>query len=240
MTLLDAIRSTRRPAAGTPDTDADASTVTPPLVTKRQVAILALIGAVLLAGTTALIFGPGRGLRTDIVSVSDDLDASRDGIYLQLGIARTQLGLTEQSLRIQQSGLEVAAAAEKDASSAAQATQEILVQTREALTLVREVTRALEPLDKLDVKLDSVVRDVEQGVRLAQTTLTVAQQTLQTGREALSVARDTLSILKRSEQIQVELLKTARATLEEVRQINRKFPGAPVFPTTGSPSPAAP
>ena len=50
--------------------------------------------------------------------------------------------------------------------------------------------------------------------------------------------RDTLATLKRSEQIQVQLLETARATLEQAREINRKIPGAPIFPTTSSPAPA--
>lgn len=203
-------------------------------MTRRQLGVLALIGAVLLSGVLSLVFGPARGIRTDIVNVSDDLDASRDGIFLQLDTARTQLGLTEQSLEIQEQGLVVAVEAEKDATSAAQATQEILEETRATLQLVRDVTEALGPLDRLDGKVDSVVRDVEQALQVARQTLRVAQQTLATGRQGLAVARDTLATLERSERIQLDLLETARATLQQTREINRKIPGAPIFPTTAS------
>ena len=224
------------------DRHAAAGASTPPVpvsvLTRRQLGLLLLIVAVLLGGTCALIFGPARGMRTDIVNVSDDLDASRDGIFNQLTIARTQLAATEKSLQIQEQGLQVAVVAERDARSAAQATQQILDQTREALRLVREVTQALGPLDQLDEKLASVVRNVEQGVRLARAALQVAEQTLSTGQQALAVAKDTLATLKRSEQIQIELLKAARATLQQTREINRKIPGAPIFPSAPSPAPA--
>lgn len=237
MTLLDAIRPSARTATDGAESDAS---VARPVMTRRQFGVLLLIGAVLLGGTCALIFGPARGMRTDIVNVSDDLDASRDGIFIQLDTARTQLGLTEQSLEIQEQGLQVAVEAEKDATSAAQATQEILDETRATLALVRDVAQSLGPLDELDEKIDSVVRNVEQAVRVARQTLAVAAQTLATGQQALAVARDTLATLKRSEQIQIQLLDTARATLEQTREINRKIPGAPIFPSTASPSPAAP
>lgn len=141
---------------------------------------------------------------------------------------------------IQESGLSVAVEAERDAQSAAQATQQILDQTREALALVREVTQALGPLDQLDEKVQSVVRNVEQGVRLARTALQVAEQTLATGRQALLVAKDTLRTLKRSEQIQIRLLEVAEATLQQAKEINRKIPGAPIFPTAPTPAPTAP
>ena len=231
MSLLDALR----PAPARPVADVDQVPVR--LFTGPQLGLLFLVLAVLLAGTLALVFGPGRGLRTDIVKVSDDLDASRDGIFSQLRTARTQLTLTEQSLKIQEQGLQVAVEGERDAQVAAQSSQEILDQTRQALALVREVTQALGPLDQLDVKLDSVVRNVEQGVRLARSALQVAEQTLATGQQALAVARDTLATLKRSEQVQVELLKVARATLQQTREINRKIPGAPIFPTSPTPAP---
>lgn len=201
-------------------------------MTGRQLGVLALALAVLLGGTLALVFGPARGLRTDIVEVSDDLDASRDGIYLQLEAARTQLGLTEQSLQVQEAGLQVAAEAERDATVAAGSTQALLVETRSTLALVREVTRSLGP--DVGGKVDLLVEDVAQAVALARQTLAVAQQTLATGRQALLVAKDTLATLKRSEQIQLELLETAR-------EINRKIPGAPVFPESpASPAPTAP
>ena len=208
------------------------------LLSRQQFGLLVLILAVLLGGTLSLIFGPARGMRTDIVHVADDLDASRDGIFNQLTTARTQLHLTEQSLTIQAQGLQVAVAGEKDADAAARSTQEILDQTRQALALVRQVIASLGPLDQLDVKLDSVVRNVEQGVRLARTALDVAQQTLTTGQQALVVARDTLATLKRSEQIQRQQLEVAKATLGQAREINRKIPTPPIFPTTASPAPA--
>ena len=239
MTLLDAIRPTGRPAsaADAPD-DSDAGSVARPVMTKRQFGVLMLIMAVLLGGTLALIFGPARGMRTDIVNVSDDLDASRDGIFLQLNTARTQLGLTAQSLQIQETGLEVAVEAEKDTTVAATSTRELLEETRATLQLVREVTRSLGP--DVGQKVDMLVQDVEQALAVARQTLAVAQRTLAVGQETLAVARDTLATLKRSEQLQIDLLETAKATLEQARQINRKIPGAPIFPeATASPAPAA-
>ncbi|HUR50871.1 MAG TPA: hypothetical protein VMZ11_01990 [Mycobacteriales bacterium] len=221
------------------DTSPERQPVPVRVLTKQQLGLLVLISAVLLAGTGALVFGPGRGIRIDIAHMTDDLDASRDGIFSQLDIARIQLKATERSLTIQEQGLQVAVAGEKDADTAARASQQILAQTRQALQLVREVTQALGPLDRLDDKVDSVVRNVAQGVRLARTALQVAEQTLATGQQALAVAKDTLATLKRSEQLQIELLKTARATLEQTREINRKIPGVPIFPTTSSPKPAA-
>ena len=238
MTLLDAVRPAGSAVRGRQDEVAGAegaAEVPVRIMTRKQLGILLLISAVLLGGTLALIFGPARGMRTDIVNVSDDLDASRDGIFLQLNTARAQLGLTEQSLQIQETGLEVAVEAEKDTTVAAQSTRELLEETRATLKLVREVTQALGP--DVGRKVDMLVGDVEQAVRLARQTLAVAQQTLETGQRALAVARDTLATLKRSEQIQVELLKTAQATLEQTREINRKIPGAPVFPTTAAPAP---
>jgi len=239
VTLLDAVRSGAHPRSR-PGQDATGEVTPEPLVTRRHRGLAAVIAFVLLAGTLALIFGPARGMRTDIVNVSDDLDASRDGIFLQLDTARTQLGLTEQSLMVQEQGLVVAVEAEKDTTVAAQSTQEILTQTREALTLVREVTQALGPLDQLPEKIGTVVRSVEQALEVARATLAIAQQTLETGRQALAVAQDTLATLKRSEQIQAQLLQTARETLEQTRQINAKIPGAPIFPTASPTEPTAP
>lgn len=217
--------------------DDDQSPVRVRLMTRRQFSLLVVILAVLLGGTVALVFGPARGMRTDIVHVSDDLDASRNGIFNQLTTARTQLKATERSLEIQEQGLQVAVEAQKDAESAARSSQEILDQTRQALQLVREVIQALGPLDQLGEKVDSVVRNVEAGVRLARTALQVAEQTLATGQQALAVAKDTLATLKRSEKIQLQQLAVARATLEQAREINRKIPTPPIFPTSASPSP---
>jgi chromosome segregation ATPase len=239
VTLLDTLRPARTASrAAQPDTSDEQAAE--PLLAGRHRGLAGVIALLLLAGVLALVFGPARGMRTDIVNVSDDLDASRDGIFLQLDTARTQLGIAEQSLQIQEQGLAVAVEVERETEVAAQSSQEILDQTREALALVREVTRALGPLDQLDDKIESVVANVEQTVRIAQQTLQVAERTLATGQQALAVAQDTLATLKRSEQIQRELLDTAQATLEEVREINRKIPGAPIFPTAPEPSPAAP
>lgn len=232
MTLLDAVRPVGRHRADAEPRQAPAdAAVARPVMTRRQFGVLLVILAVLLGGTLALIFGPARGMRTDIVNVSDDLDASRDGIFLQLNTARAQLGATEQSLEIQQAGLEVAVEAERDTTVAATSTQELLEETRATLQLVREVTQSLGP--DVGQKLDDVVQDVEQALRVAQQTLVVAQQTLATGREALAVAKDTLATLKRSEQIQLQILRNAE-------EINRKIPGAPIFPSTSSPAPVAP
>lgn len=239
MSLLDAVRPSASPTRDVADGEGSAADVVLPVLTWRQLAVLLLIGAVLLAGILVLLFGPARGARNDIASLRTDLSASREGIYGTLGTAITQLDATRTSLEIQEQSLAVAVEAEKDAESGAQATQQILDQTRDALTLVREVTQALGPLDQLDDKIDSLVTDVEQATRLARSALAVAEQTLATGRQALVVARDTLATLKRSEQIQVQLLETARATLEQAREINRKIPGAPIFPTTASPAPVA-
>jgi hypothetical protein len=234
VTLLDVLRPSAAPRAAAPPSPLadDPSAAARPVMTKRQFGILMLILALLLGGTLALIFGPARGMRTDIVNVSDDLDASRDGIFLQLNTARTQLDLTEQSLEIQETGLEVAVEAEKDTTVAAQSTRELLEETRETLRLVREVTQSLGP--DVGKKVDMLVQDVAQAVAIAQQTLAVARRTLATGQQALAVARDTLATLKRSEQIQLELLRTTK-------EINRKIPGAPIFPESpATPAPATP
>ena len=231
MTLQELLR---RPAGRDPVATHSTGTggeATEPLLTSRHRGLAVAISLVLLAGILALIFGPARGMRNDIGHVSGDLNASRHGIFLQLDAARTQLGMAESSLKIQEQGLAVAVQTQKDTSSASQSTQDLLLQTREALQLVRDVTKALGPLDQLGKKVDSLATNVEQTVRLAQATLQVAQQTLNTGQQALAVAQDTLATLKRSEQLQVDLLETAKATLEQTRQINAKTPGVPVFPT---------
>lgn len=45
--------------------------------------------------------------------------------------------------------------------------------------------------------------------------------------------------LKRSEQIQIQQIAVARATLEQAREINRKIPGVPIFPAGPTPAPIA-
>jgi hypothetical protein len=231
MPVLDTLRPSRGDA-GAPDA------VPVSLGSRRHRALLLVIVTVLLAGVLALVFGPGRGLRTDIALVSDDLDASRDGIFLTLDTGRQtlegvrqQLQLTENSLVVQEQGLEVAVASQRIAETTAEDTEAILDQTTSTLQTVREVTAAMGPLGELDGKIEGVVMSVEAGIRLARSTLTIAEQTLATGQQALVVARDTLATLKRSEQIQLDLLDVARKTLQQAEEINRKIPGAPIFPT---------
>lgn len=214
-------------------------------MTRRQFSLLLVIGAVLLAGTCVLIFGPARGARNDISDVQHDLNASRRGIYTQLEVARgnladanRQLRLTEQSLVLQQQGLQIARSGEQAAQSAAQSTQQIEQQTAATLATVRQVIDALGPLQDLKGKIDTIVRGVEAGVMLARTTLDVAQQTLATGKAALAVAVSTLTTLKESKALQEQLLQVAKLTLEQTREINRKIPGAPVFGPSPLPSPA--
>jgi hypothetical protein len=193
-------------------------------VTRRQFQLLLLIGAVLLAGTCVLIFGPARGARNDIGQVRADLSASRSGIFGTLADANAQLEIAEQSLQTQQQGLALASATSTDV-------HEVRVQTDEALNIVRDVLKALGPISELKGQFDTVVKSVEVGVVLARAALSVAQQTLDTGVEALGVAKKTLHELQVSRALQQQLLDVARQTLEQTRQINAKFPGAPVFPT---------
>jgi hypothetical protein len=201
-------------------------------VTRRQFQLLLLIGAVLLAGTSVLVFGPGRGARNDIAHTRADLNASRRGIFSTLDVGRktladanVQLKVAEQSLEMQKEGLAIAATTSSD-------THDVRLRTDEALATVREVLKALGPISELKGQVDTVVRAVEAGVVLARTALSVAQQTLSTGVEALAVARSTLHELQVSRALQEQLLAVARETLEQARQINAKFPGAPIFPTT--------
>ena len=219
MTVLESARAALRPSQEAPTRPVAL------VVTRTQAAVLLTVLAVLLAGTLALLFGPARGMRDDIGETQTDLASSEKAIYGTLGtgretlaVVRTQLDAAERSLVVQQSGLEVAQAAEQDTTA-------IRAQTEAALETVREVSRALEPDD-----VDTLVRDAEGGVRLAQAALQVAEQTLAGGREALAVARETLATLRESEQVQRELLEVARETLQQTREINRKIPGAPVFP----------
>ena len=202
--------------------------------------ILGLVVAILvLSATCALVFGPARGARNDIGEVRDDLDVSRQGIFETVEIGRTnlakvtrQLRITRTSLEVQQQGLRIAGESQDIARTGVRTTERIEQQTSEALTTLRRVIRALGPLQELRGDVETVVTAVEAGVSLARTTLDVARQTLTDGRRALAIAADTLSTLERSEQVQTDLLQVARETLEEVREINRKIPGLPVFPTT--------
>ncbi|MCU1592893.1 MAG: hypothetical protein JWO12_285 [Frankiales bacterium] len=202
-----------------------------PVLTRRQFGLLLLIGAVLLAGTCVLVFGPARGARNDIGHVRDDLNVSRRGIFGTLDTGRktlaeatAQLRLTEQSLEIQQQGLSVAAAAKQDTGA-------IRAQTQQALDTVREVLAALGPISDLKGQIETVVKGVQAGVSLARSALAVAQQTLATGQRALAVAVSSLQQLRASLAVQRQLLVVAQQTLKQVQEINRKFPGAPIFPT---------
>lgn len=232
MTLLDTVREHRGGRT-------DRSVAVPvSLLSRAQRVVLVAGTIVLIVAVGALVFGPGRGLRTDIASVSNDLDASRDGIFstLETGRAtltevRSQLEITEQSLTIQEQGLQIAVGSQRIAETTAQDTEAILAQTTATLQTVHEVVAALGPLEQLDESLDTLVSSVEAGVQLGRTTLQIAEQTLATGQQALAVARETLTTLQRSEDLQRQLLEVAQRTLEQTEQINAKTPGAPVFPT---------
>lgn len=222
MTVLDTLRGAARSSA--PEQEQAVPAVRPVVSRGHRVLLLSVAG-LLLAGTLALLFGPARGMRDDIGETQSDLASSEKAIYGTLGtgreslaVVRTQLAAAEQSLVLQREGLAVAQAAEQDTTA-------IREQTEAALQTVREVTAALGGADEL-------AEDVAQAVRLAQAAVRVAEQTLATGREALAVARETLTTLKQSEQVQEQLLQVARETLEQTREINRKVPGAPVFPET--------
>jgi hypothetical protein len=207
-----------------------------PVVTRAQLGIVLLIGAVLLAGTCVLVFGPARGARNDIGQVRTDLTVSRRGIFSALADATVQLHLAEQSLQIQQQGLGIAKDSQHVAHLAADDTEAIRVQTEQALTTVRDVLAAVGPISELKGSLGTVVKQVEAGVSLARTALAVAQQTLATGQAALAVAVSTLDALHASLDVQRQLLDVARQTLEQAKEINRKIPGLPVFPSaTGAP-----
>lgn len=200
-------------------------------MTRPQFRLMLVIGAVLLAATSALVFGPARGARNDIAQTRADLHVSRHGIFSTLDVGRatladatTQLRLAEQALQLQKQGLAIAASTSAD-------THDVRQRTDEALQTVRQVLQALGPLTELKGRLDGAIRAVEAGVALARTALTVAEQTLDTGRQTLGLTRLMLHELEVSRSIQQELLTVARLTLEQARQINAKIPGAPIFPT---------
>jgi hypothetical protein len=200
-------------------------------MTPRHVQLLLVIGALLLAGTGALVFGPARDAKNDISRTQQDLNVSRRGIFSTLDVGRRtladatqQLRIAEESLQLQEQGLEIASATRND-------TRAVREQTESALRTVRQVLAALGPVSELRHDLESTVRAVEAGVVLARTALTVARQTLDTGLQALTVAKQTLRELQVSRALQQQLLEVARLTLQQTRQINAKIPGVPVFPT---------
>jgi hypothetical protein len=199
-------------------------------MTPRHVQLLLVIGALLLAGTGVLVFGPARDAKNDISRTQQDLNVSRRGIFSTLDVGRRtladatqQLRIAEESLQLQEQGLEIASATRND-------TRAVREQTESALRTVRQVLAALGPVSELRHDLESTVRAVEAGVVLARTALTVARQTLDTGLQALTVAKQTLRELQVSRALQQQLLEVARLTLQQTRQINAKIPGVPVFP----------
>jgi hypothetical protein len=200
-------------------------------MTPRHVQLLLVIGALLLAGTGVLVFGPARDAKNDISRTQQDLNVSRRGIFSTLDVGRRtladatqQLRIAEESLQLQEQGLVIASATRND-------TRAVREQTERALRTVRQVLAALGPVSELRHDLESTVRAVEAGVVLARTALTVARQTLDTGLQALTVAKQTLRELQVSRALQQQLLEVARLTLQQTRQINAKIPGVPVFPT---------
>jgi hypothetical protein len=213
-----------------------------PVLSRRQVAVLAVLLLLSLAATSALVLGPGRGAREDLGAVRADVDRTEELIGGTLGVQRrtlaritAQLETTRDSLRVQRVGLEIARSSGRVAGETLESTRAIEQQTRTALTAVRRVVTALGPLRELRGEVEVVAASVRTAVELARATLEVAEVALSDGREALQVARTTLVTLQRSEQVQRDLLEVARRTLEQTIEINRKIPLPPVFPT-GAPA----
>lgn len=212
-----------------------------PVLSRDQKLILVILLVVSMAATSAILFGPARGARQDIGGLHVDLHAARGDIHDTLGVSRrtlaevsAQLRTTKTSLEIQEQGLGVAKSSQRIAGGAARDTETIRRQTAATLSTVRQVIAALGPLRTLRGDLSTVVRSVRAGVALAQTTLEVGRQALRDGKRALGVAITTLDTLKRSEQVQRDLLAVGRQTLQQVTEINRKIPVPPVFPTTAA------
>jgi hypothetical protein len=215
-----------------------------PVLSRRQTMILVALLVLSVAATGVVLLGPARGAREDIGHVQTDLDATRGGIRATLQVSRrtlsqlsAQLEVTQTSLEIQQEGLGVARRSQRVAGSTARATESIRRQTAETLATIRQVIAALGPLRELRGDLSTVTEGVQAGVALARSTLDVGRQALRDGKQALDVAITTLETLKRSEQVQRDLLVVGRRTLEQVVQINRKLPTPPVFPAARATSP---
>lgn len=234
-------------AAGDLSRDSERATPVRFTTTRQQRAVALVVAIFLLAGVCGVLFGPARGARDDIGELRDDLDASRRGIGETVEIGQTtldrlarQLKVTERSLTIQRRGLRTARESQEVARVGVNSTRRIEAQTTQTLTTLRRVVAALGPLRRLRGDVKSVVANVEAGVSLARTTLGLARRTLADGQRALTVAIDTLATLRGSKQVQEDLLAVARATLEEVREINAKIPLPPVFPTPNAVEPAGP
>ena len=133
-----------------------------------------------------------------------------------------------------QQGLTVAKDSQQIAQTTAQHTGELLQQTSAMLTTVKQVVAALGPLQQLQGKINDVVSGVQAGVALARSTLALAQQTLSTGKQALQIALITLDTLRQSRTLQQQLLDIARQTLQQTQEINKKIPGAPIFPAAAT------
>ena len=210
-----------------------------PLLSRLQKVVLAMMLVLSVTATVLVLFGPARGAREDLGAVRTDLHSTRAGIYSTLGVQRrtlaritAQLRTTQTSLEIQQEGLTVARTSQQLAGRTTRSTEAIRRQTAQTLATLRRVIAALGPLRELRGDLTTVVTGVRAGVELARTTLQVARQSLSDGRKALAVAVSTLTTLKRSEQVQRDLLEVGRQTLAQVVEINRKIPSAPIFPAT--------
>jgi hypothetical protein len=207
-----------------------------PVLSRLQKLVLVGLLVLSMTATSVVLFGPARGARVDIGKVQNDLHATRGGIDSTLKVSRAtlkelsaQLEVTRTSLEIQEQGLRVARSSEQIAGATASDTETIRRQTAETLRTVRQVITALGPLRELRGDVETVVKGVQAGVVLARTTLGVSRQALRDGEKALAVA---VTTLKRSEQVQRDLLTVGRQTLEQVTEINRKLPVLPVLPTT--------
>jgi hypothetical protein len=187
---------------------------------RRRLTALVVCLVVTLTAGGLLLFGPARGARNDLAHVRTDLHASRSGIFRTVRVLTGQLETTRRLLTTQQRGLAVAKQSQRIAQTTSQRTGGLLHQTTLMAATIHQVLDALGPL-----------RNLKVGVRLARSTLAVARQTLSTGRAGLQAAIASLRTLRQSKNIQAQLLEVARQTLRVTREIDRKIPIPPIFPT---------
>jgi len=120
---------------------------------------------------------------------------------------------------------------------------------RENTTIQKDIIR--EQLEVAQASLEEARRSrelAEQQIQLSQGLLTTAQQTLQVGEQARDIAAETRDLVRRqvaiseillqlaqrqdqqfdaSIRIQQQILNTANATHQEVREINERFQAPP-------------
>lgn len=198
----------------------------------RQRVVALVVAIFVLAAACSLIFGPGRGAREDLHQVRTDVAETVRIGHTTLARLESQLRKTQRSLRVQQQSLRVVRDTQAITATGVRSAENIEQQTVQAVAMLRRVITALGPLQRLQGDIDTVVDGVEAGVVLARSALDVARTTLDDGKRALAIAEETLRTLSRSEQIQIQLLRTARATLQETTEINSKIPFPPIAPTS--------